>query len=510
MRLKAARPPLAPSSRRPARLAVGAGWLVVLLAALLGFASPGHAQTPSPTPPSPTPTASLPPTPSPTVPPGTPPGFYYLDSALGVQLFKKDYPNGSPDYVQLIDLSQGARLELLHGELTELRETKGVYGGADPRLTSIPIQTYWGGVQAQEPEAFCVTNGGFFYMPEYPTRLAFPLKVDGVVVTDGWGIDTYVGQKLILQLWEDRAEIADLDQDALYGTSAPNAIGGLTEDANKRAKFSVGRTFIGLDDRDRDGVFETVLIFNTLTARQSGAAETLRSFGADKIMMLDGGGSTQLLCRSGWHIRSDRPLPSAIAVIAGVPPQVAVEVSAHSDWPVVLEGERLPVELQISNTGVLSWTPETTHFVLQTEQLEYEQRLDLAKTVPPGGTVVLQSRLIIPNRPGIVPVIIRVGVDYRGKVYQASPVRMRAVVLPFRLVQQRSELQLQVQRWAAQDPETVEKLASLWIERQQDESFGQLEPAAAPQAHPSDLVLVPLLMLPGMAIIAWALARTRH
>jgi len=449
-------------------------------------------------------------TPTPTLPPDVPEGFYYLDHGLGVQLYRKDYPNGSPDFVQVIDLSQGARLELLHGSLVELRENKGVYGGADPRFNSLPIQTFWETAQQQDPNAFCATNGQFFYMPEYPTRLAFPLKVDGVVVTDGWGIDTYVGEKLILQLWENQADIVELNQAALYGASAPNAIGGLTENANKRAKFSVGRTFIGLDDRDRDGAFETVLVFNTLTARQSGAAETLRLFGAEKIMMLDGGGSTQLICRSGWHIRSDRPIPSAIAVIAGTPPPIALEVSAHSDLPVILEGERLPVELQIANTGVLTWTPDTTHFVLQTERLEYEQRLDLTAAVPPNQTAEIQSSLIIPKRSGVVPVVIRLGIDHAGKVYQAKPVRIRAVVLPFRLSQRQDELKDQVEQWTVQSPAEIEQLASSWIERERQESY---TPAAAPPVAPirsADLALIPLLMLPGMALLAWIIARTRH
>jgi len=141
-------------------------WLCLCAGMLLGAPGPGLAQTATP-------------------PPEVPPGFYQVDSDLGVRLYRKDYPAGNPDYVQVIDLLEGARLELMHGELKELREKKGVYGGADPNMTSLPIQTYWQQVSAQEKDAFCATNGQFFYMPEYPTRLAFPLKVDGVVVMVG-------------------------------------------------------------------------------------------------------------------------------------------------------------------------------------------------------------------------------------------------------------------------------------------------------------------------------------
>jgi hypothetical protein len=205
-----------------------------------------------------------------------------------VWLFRKSYSNGNPDYVQVVDLRRGARLMLLHGQLTEPRPGKGSYGGDDPRMTSLALQTYWQKAAAADPYAFCVTNGGFFYMPEYPTRLAFPLKVDGEMVTEGWGIKTYPDQKLMLELWADRADIRDLTADTLHGSTAPDIVGGLAEDANKRAKYAVGRTFFGVDDRDGDGVYETVLVLNTLTARQIDAAGTLRSFGADKVMMLDG------------------------------------------------------------------------------------------------------------------------------------------------------------------------------------------------------------------------------
>src|SRR5690606_29630100 len=162
---------------------------------------------------------------------------------------------------------------------------KGDYGGPDPRLTSIPIETYWEQVRLAEKHAFCLTNGLFFYMPEYPTRLAFPLKVNGEIVADGWGKDTYVGEQLLLKLWADRADIVRLSKGSLTGSTAPNIIGGLTEEANKRAKFSVGRTFVGIDDRDGDGQLETILVFNTISTQQTSAADVLRSFGAEKVMM---------------------------------------------------------------------------------------------------------------------------------------------------------------------------------------------------------------------------------
>jgi hypothetical protein len=445
-----------------------------------------------------------------TPPPDVPPGFFQVDSDLGVWLYRKDYPAGNPDYVQVIDLAEGARLKLMHGELKELREKKGVYGGADPKMTSLPIQTYWQQVSAQEKEAFCATNGQFFYMPEYPTRLAFPLKVDGVVVTDGWGIDTYVDQKLMLELWDDHADIVELSQETLYGSSAPNAIGGLTEEANKRSKFSVGRTFVGVDDRDGDGSSETILVFNTLSAKQSGAAETLRSFGADEVMMLDGGGSTQLLCRDGFLIRSDRPVPQAIAVIAATEPPVASEVISSPDWPVILEGEKLPVVIEIENTGVLSWTPETTSFVIQTGRLELQQNQPTQSETMPGETATLSQTVTIAERSGVIPVEVRLGIAYQEKLYSRKTLKFQTIVLPYQLKDRKTEISGLVKEWSLENPQSIEARAKEWIQDQMRSPIVDLGLEGVNEVRAADATLVPLLMLPAMALIAWIIARTRQ
>ncbi len=245
-----------------------------------------------------------------------PPGFRAIDSAPGVQLYRKDYKDGAPDFVQVADLSQGAAVEVLHGEITARRPDRGMFGGPDPRLRSRSLADYWEEIKSQFRSAFCVTNGQFFYMVEYPTRLPYPLKKDGEIVADGYDEKHHLGERLMLELWGDRADIQPLSGEALHASSAPDIIGGLTEEANKRAKYRVGRTFMGVADFNGDGAFESVLLFTTTSARQSDAAKVLRDFGAAKVMMLDGGGSTQLMCGKKTYIESERLIPQAVAVIA--------------------------------------------------------------------------------------------------------------------------------------------------------------------------------------------------
>ena len=110
--------------------------------------------------------------------PPIPPGFYLVTSSIGVQLYQKDYSEGNPDLVQVIDLSEGASIELKHGDIAKPGANRGDYGGDNPKFYSRSLKDYWRDFASQNPNAFCVTNGSFFFMPEYPTKLAYPLRVD--------------------------------------------------------------------------------------------------------------------------------------------------------------------------------------------------------------------------------------------------------------------------------------------------------------------------------------------
>jgi hypothetical protein len=245
-----------------------------------------------------------------------PEGFYLISSAAGVSLYRKDYPGGSPDFVQVVELDAGAKIIALHGDIHERRPGKGAYGGDDAQIMSQSLQKFWSQLSNEYGDAFCTLNGQFFYMKESPTRLPFPLKVANEIVSDGYGLNEFPDKKLILEIWPDAVNIRELTSDSLYSSTAPDIIGGLMQTANKRSDHYVGRTFVGTDDRDLDGTFETFLIFNSKISRQVDAAGVLQAFGADQVMMLDGGGSTQLICQGETLIKSDRPIPQAIGVIS--------------------------------------------------------------------------------------------------------------------------------------------------------------------------------------------------
>lgn len=252
------------------------------------------------------------------IPQGIPSGFYSIASDTGVALYRKDYSGGQPDFVQVISLNQGATVRLLNGAIVDQGLGVGPFGGNNPTFRRQSLQDAWNGLSAANTGAFCIVNGQFFSTNSDPTPLAFPLKKDGIIVSDGYGsLREFQGQLLMLEIWNDRADIRTLSKDALYQSSAPNILGGLDEKADKGVYTYTGRTFVGIDDADNDGKYEKIYIFSSKYARQVDAASALRSFGADKVIMFDGGSSTQLLCKNSTYIASSRTIPQTIGVIKG-------------------------------------------------------------------------------------------------------------------------------------------------------------------------------------------------
>ena len=292
-----------------------------------------------------------------------PPGFTLVNATHSIEMYRKDYKGGNPDFIQIINLNQGAKVIPLNGDIRDPGVGNGIYGGSDARFALRTIDQYWQTLVSKDETGFCVTNGQFFLMGETPTRLPFPLKKDGEYLTDGYGKNEFPDRKLMLEIWEGKADIQPLSQAAFYSSTAPQIIAGLAEDANKRASKYVGRTFVGVDDRDLNHDNETILILVTKTARQVDAAEVLRSFGADKVMMLDGGGSAQLTCQGQALVSSDRPIPQALGIISGIEPAQSFQLAIVPTEEYILPTQK-PSAIVIENTTVSvenSIPPVTVH-----------------------------------------------------------------------------------------------------------------------------------------------------
>jgi hypothetical protein len=466
--------------------------------------------------------------------PPTPLGLKTLASDYGLNFYRKDYPNGNPDYIQALDLSKGANLILMHAPIREVLPGKGQFGGDDARFESRSLKDYWRSAKMQNENTFCVTNGSFFYMLEYPTRLPFSLKVDGEIVTEGfggYGPQAYIGQRLMLELWDDHADIRELTASALNNSTATNIIAGLMEDANKNAKKAVARTFVGIQDIDQDGKFETLYLLNTSTAVQTEVAATLRDLGAEKIMMLDGGGSTQLICDGEWVIESERLIPQAIATYAGVPPLVSGELKLNPDWSLLLTGQNYPLQFEIQNTGVLTWTQEDTQMILSESNLSDQISMTLSSQVAPGETTVITRSMSSFSEAGVYPIQVTWDIIYQDEVFSGKPFTVTSVVLPERMAKQMQEVKEVLLEWQSGTAEDASEKLEAWLIEQEATKTPKKKPTSdASQTpiqgtrqpidtqftdpdgdsyHPifKDILIIPLAMSPLLIMIALAIAK---
>jgi hypothetical protein len=440
--------------------------------------------------------------------PKAPEGFRLLFSAEGVWLFQKNYPSGTPDYVQVIDLSYGSSLGLLHAPIREPRLGKGVYGGDDPRFAMQSLEFFWQAAQKSSSRAFCVSNGSFFYMAESPTRLAFPLKVEDKVLTDGFGYNTFPEQKLMLELWEDHAVIAPFTKEELYGSTAPNIIAGLKEDASKSSKNAVGRTFVGISDRDGNGRFETILILNTSTALQSDVAQVLRDFGANKVMMLDGGGSTQLICQDKSIIESDRLIPQAIAVYAAEPSHISATMADRPNWIVALEGEPLKLDIQLTNSGEETWKPDEYQFIIDKSILNPEKRFDFEDVVTTTESITYTVNLAAYTKTGIYSVPLAWHIAHGERRFPGTPIDLHVVVLKSNGKDKQNELKRLIGNWSQSGNIDVLARVDEWYQEYVT-SFDNWKLDGRALISLKDLVWVPALMLPVFLIVLVMIHRVK-
>ena len=230
-------------------------------------------------------------------------GFSVYATSPGITIYSQE-----ATYLLVIDLNQ-AGIRALHNATGDVLGP-GIWDGNDTAFKSKALGDYLS--QGGNENFACAFNGQFFKMVKYPTGLAAPLKANGEIITYGWETKFHKGEKLMLEVWPDRTRITPLDKNRFENSDAVDIITGLTALANKKPKSVVGRTFVGTHGES------TLMVLVSPSSNQRQMESTLKSLGAEVIMMLDGGGSTQLSCRisgSEQVLRySERLIPQAVYV----------------------------------------------------------------------------------------------------------------------------------------------------------------------------------------------------
>jgi hypothetical protein len=237
-----------------------------------------------------------------------PTGWTSKEAGKGVRLCQK-----GGLFVQRVDLSSGARVRLAY----QFTSGAGSQSNPNPPFQGRDILEWWSYVTANNGNnvvakpagrLFSVVSGSFFvkdYWGNPIQRPAYPVKNRGSLLSIG--NDSGAGSPLReFRMNDSDASIVYLAQNPQDWNRTHSALGPFTSvvglhpgDGSNGDTESVGRSYVGLRDNNRDGKFEWVMFLSTNKATKAEVYAALTTdFGSTVNIQFDGSGTAQLATRN--------------------------------------------------------------------------------------------------------------------------------------------------------------------------------------------------------------------
>ncbi|MDY7021182.1 MAG: hypothetical protein SWJ54_07455 [Cyanobacteriota bacterium] len=158
----------------------------------------------------------------PQIEPKIPEPFNLVQTQTGIQLYR----NSQGDFVQVINLHQGASIELLLGQQAGVGRP-AAYGGRNPLFRLQPLLEFWLELtQTHGQRAFSVCNGQFFNLKN-PSELAFPVQANRALMTTGYaGKSEFPGEKVVLGVSENKADILPFSEERNFHAASGKRVVG--------------------------------------------------------------------------------------------------------------------------------------------------------------------------------------------------------------------------------------------------------------------------------------------
>lgn len=219
------------------------------------------------------------------------------------KLYKKDNDNF---FVVAVDISKakikvgGVNSHYSDGT-TELFYTDSIDNYWDNNINYVDIynSTY--------QNLFAVLNGQFFDNSRNPTGLSFPVKSNGIILTDNNGEDYLAKRSLVIDSNGSVYITEGVPLGLLDSYNSKEFITGLHPDEDKNGwAWFVGRNYIGgipkgtCDPSKTSCSYEYILFFVNQDAKQSTMESEIAKWGvpSKSIIMMDGSGSAQMKTRN--------------------------------------------------------------------------------------------------------------------------------------------------------------------------------------------------------------------
>lgn len=238
-----------------------------------------------------------------------------LDLIDGARLYKTQLSEGNEAYLQVIDLRK-MQIDQIIGEMGEVGFHEGKYyketgSYSSPYFQMKVFSDIWNEYKLlYGKQVFSMMNCAFFEQYKSSTQLAFPVKLNGQIITAGsspygpfsqTANDYYKGIKLKVLVWNEKsAYITDYDPQLGSPLDEPTVQNAIVSyrysdhpakvlGHNRANKYHV----IGTLNKDNAPGDELILILTVNKATLDEAADLLRNLGVKgDIITVDGGTST--------------------------------------------------------------------------------------------------------------------------------------------------------------------------------------------------------------------------
>ncbi len=257
--------------------------------------------------------------------------FHLLNQVDGAKLYQASLGQGNTAYLQVFD-PRKIQIDQLMGSIEQPGKGKGGYYQSEGKSDSpfFKMQTPTATVQKYQAQygsqVFSIINFSFFEDYKASSRLSFPIKLNGKIITGGsspYGPianpadPAYKNIRLKALLWDDRhVEIADYDPKTgspLNQPTVKNAI--VSYEYKDHPAYRLGGDppnryhVLGTFEQGSEGMGLAIVTVNRATLEE--AANLLRQSGLgvkEPMMTFDGGTSTYLFSAQRGHLL----LPQAV------------------------------------------------------------------------------------------------------------------------------------------------------------------------------------------------------
>jgi hypothetical protein len=166
---------------------------------------------------------------------------------------------------------------------------------------------------------------------------------------------------------------------------------------------------------------------------------------------------------------------------------LAMTVVRQPNWPVLVEGDALTVEIEIKNAGSETWKSKECYLANKRNAWGANTKLSLGKDTKHGETAVFSW---VTDRFSSWGVHSSQWQLVQGEKEFGDTITINAIVLPKQLADKKKTLEEQVKKWTEEQVQNIERLVITWIKEQIDRTLQETSKQICPLTAALPLIVL--------------------